>query len=85
MVGDHKGRRGRPWKRLRQQVLGASDVCWLCGDRGADTVDHVLPRSLYPELAEDISNLRPAHRSCNSARGAGHTDRVRIPKNSRSW
>jgi hypothetical protein len=29
--------------------------------------------------------LRPAHRSCNSARGAGHTDRVRIPKNSRSW
>jgi 5-methylcytosine-specific restriction endonuclease McrA len=49
-------------------------ICHLCGEPGADTLDHVDP------LAEDPSgggpeNWLPAHRSCNSSKGrrvAGH-------------
>lgn len=29
------------------------------------------PVNLYPELAYDESNIRPAHASCNRARGQG--------------
>jgi 5-methylcytosine-specific restriction endonuclease McrA len=41
-------------------------ICWICGLPGADTRDHIVP------LSKDSSSLatRPAHRSCNSSRGA---------------
>lgn len=42
--------------------------CHLCGEEGADTMDHLLPRSMGGD--HSLENLRPAHRSCNSARGA---------------
>lgn len=50
-----------------------SDLCWLCGLPGADSVDHVIPLRVLREtgrmdLAEDPANLRPAHLSCNSRR-----------------
>jgi 5-methylcytosine-specific restriction endonuclease McrA len=42
--------------------------CWLCGNAGADTVDHVLPISRGgPHI---LANLRPAHHSCNGRKGA---------------
>jgi hypothetical protein len=64
------GRKGRPWRRLRLEILNESDTCWLCGLPGADTVDHRLPLSKHPELAHDRSNLSPAHKVCNSRKGA---------------
>lgn len=78
-----KGRTGRPWRRVRAQVLAVSDVCHLCGKPGADTVDHVIPLSLGgPPL--DPANLRPAHSRCNSRRGNRMT--ARPPLNtSRQW
>ena len=33
------------------------------------TVDHIKPRSKYPELALEIENLRVLCRSCNSKKG----------------
>jgi 5-methylcytosine-specific restriction endonuclease McrA len=64
-------------------VLASSDVCWLCGLPGADTVDHILPLSLHPELAHDRSNLAPAHNRCNASKGASTT---RTPAaSSRRW
>lgn len=43
-------------------------VCWLCGKAGADTADHITPRSQCG--TDDPDNLRPAHLSpCNSRRG----------------
>lgn len=77
-----KGRTGRPWRRVRQQILAASDVCWLCGKSGATTVDHVIPVSHGGPL-RDPANLRPAHLSCNTARG----NRMRRPRQpmSREW
>jgi 5-methylcytosine-specific restriction endonuclease McrA len=68
MVKSH-GRMGRPWRRLRTEILAQSDICYLCGKPGADTVDHVVPLSVAPERAHDKTNLAPAHRSCNSKKG----------------
>lgn len=53
-------------------------VCWLCGtpidatlqapdDPRGPSVDHVVPLVLGG--SDDLSNLRPAHFSCNSRRG----------------
>jgi 5-methylcytosine-specific restriction endonuclease McrA len=44
-------------------------TCHLCGQDGANTADHLTPRSKGG--SDDVeANLRPAHRSCNIARGA---------------
>ncbi|MCL2795845.1 MAG: HNH endonuclease [Microbacteriaceae bacterium] len=64
--------------------------CWLCGkpidyslpytDPMAFTADHVQPRALGGKL---ISELRAAHRSCNSRRGARaeHSGSVETTRN----
>jgi len=79
------GRQSRAWRKIRLQVLSASTVCWICGHDGADTVDHLIPLSLRPDLAHELSNLAPAHRSCNSRKGARLAeDVVRVPT-SRRW
>lgn len=75
-LNTRRGRSGRPWRRVRAQVLAASRVCWICGHDGSDSVDHLTP------LAEggdplDPTNLAPAHdapcptckRRCNGSRG----------------
>lgn len=71
--------------RLRAEVFARhGDVCHLCGQSGADTVDHLVPRSVASKLHLDISpfdpdNCLPAHRSCNSKRGAGRAVRKKMP------
>lgn len=93
-----KGRRGRPWRRLRLEVLQANPVCSLCGGRidlalpwrnpMSGTVDHVLPLMDYPHLALERSNLRPAHRRCNTSKGAGRSTRsalLTLGRRSRQW
>lgn len=65
--------RGRPYRRRRLEVLSASSRCWICGLLGADSIDHVVPSSVAPELRNSVENMRPAHRVCNSKRGAGRT------------
>ena len=42
-------------------------VCPWCGRPGADTADHVIPKSRGG--LDDLDNLRPAHRCCNVRRG----------------
>ncbi|WP_230972923.1 HNH endonuclease, partial [Gulosibacter hominis] len=44
-------------------------TCWLCGLPGADSADHVIPRSKGGAVY-DLRNLAPAHKRCNLARGA---------------
>ena len=63
----------------RDQCEEANAPCWLCGQpinyhAAANTpnafeLDHFLPQDDYPELALEPSNFRPAHCSCNRARG----------------
>ena len=59
--------RSRQYQYNRRLILTSHPPCALCGDPGADTVDHILPVSKGGTAA--LENLRPAHRKCNSARG----------------
>jgi len=85
MTNRYTGRSSRAWKRLRLRVLEQSDVCWLCGQAGADTVDHIVPLSIAPHLGESPDNVAPAHRSCNSKRGARMPTGARPLPTSRAW
>ena len=85
MVSKYHGRSTRSFKALRLRVLESSNICWLCNQPGADTVDHIVPRSVAPELSEVLENLAPAHRVCNSKRGARFTEGARPFKTSRNW
>lgn len=42
--------------------------CHLCGLPGANTADHLIPVSRWPEGRWVMSNVRPAHHECNSER-----------------
>lgn len=53
---------------LRQTLERYGTTCWLCHLPGADSADHVIPKSLRPDLMWDLDNLRPAHKSCNSSK-----------------
>lgn len=65
-------------RRLRAQVLAEERACWICGLPGtpADplTLDHVLARANGG--VHSRANARAAHRSCNSAKGAGPPRRL---------
>jgi 5-methylcytosine-specific restriction endonuclease McrA len=61
-------RNSRRWRTLSKAILKEDDLCWICGHGGADTVDHLIPVSVEPALAYEMTNLRPAHRGCNTKR-----------------
>lgn len=59
-----------PWRELRYRVLKNGDGrCSLCGVSAKDGailhVDHIKPRSLFPELALDERNLQVLCSECN--------------------
>lgn len=92
MAAANPGREGRPWRRLRLQLLAASDLCRICGHPGSQSVDHLVPLSRGGSPL-DPANLRPAHgvqgcptcgRKCNSARGNGGRRRPAL-RTSRKW
>jgi 5-methylcytosine-specific restriction endonuclease McrA len=56
------------YRRARAVVRATGPACWLCGRPGADTLDHVTP--LAAGGANVPSNWAPAHKGCNSRRGA---------------
>lgn len=74
--------RMRAWYRDSR----AKAPCWLCGQPIDYTLkpsssdqawepDHRLSRRAHPELALDLSNIFPSHRSCNRSRqDRAHTD-----------
>lgn len=63
------------YRAMRERVLADSTRCHLCGDLGADEIDHVVPYADQdPATRDDPStwrpeDFRPAHRRCNAARG----------------
>ncbi len=62
---------GAEWRRVSAQVTAGATACHWCGQpfTGEDpaTADHIVPRARGG--TNDLSNLVPAHRSCNSRRG----------------
>jgi hypothetical protein len=58
------------WKEIRSITLKNNEnKCILCGSRSNLAVDHIKPRSKYPELALDIDNTQILCQSCNSSKG----------------
>jgi 5-methylcytosine-specific restriction endonuclease McrA len=56
------------WRQLRQWVLERDRyVCQLCGEDGADTVDHIL--SAAQGGGNSLDNCQAAHRACNRRKG----------------
>lgn len=57
------------WLRLRQEVINMYGAkCMKCGATNDIAVDHINPRSKYPELELDINNMQVLCRSCNSSK-----------------
>jgi 5-methylcytosine-specific restriction endonuclease McrA len=73
----------REYRRRVLEVRRVGDlVCYLCGAPGADTLDHVVP--VTRGGGNEPDNLRPAHRRCNTLKGAGPPPPRPRPR-SRSW
>lgn len=89
MSAPNAGRRGHRWQRvLRPAVLAqAGGICAICRQRACPTcgalacggrtppgqVDHVVPVTARPDLAEHLGNLRAAHGHCNRQRSTTST------------
>jgi len=69
------------WKRARYVALTTyGNRCQLCGAgpaTGPLHVDHIKPRSLFPERCLDQTNLQVLCESCHSAKGLLFLDDVR--------
>lgn len=62
------------WKKFRFYVLSRKrKICTLCGSDEHLQVDHIKPRSLFPELAFVESNMQLLCRTCNFGKGLGKT------------
>jgi 5-methylcytosine-specific restriction endonuclease McrA len=66
LVESWGGRKAQRYVDLTLSEYGRR--CYLCGLAGADSADHVVPRSLGGAVF-DLRNLGPSHRSCNYRRG----------------
>lgn len=53
------------WRLLRRQILSTSNKCQQCNSNYNLQVDHIKPRSKYPDLALDIKNLQVLCEQCN--------------------
>lgn len=61
----------RRWQRVRYEAIKKyGRKCLACGVKAKEIhVDHVKPRSKYPELALELSNLQTLCRDCNFGKG----------------
>ena len=58
------------WKVLRNRVFQKyPDICMRCGNKNNLEVDHIKPRSKYPNLELDFNNLQILCRDCNLLKG----------------
>lgn len=65
----------RRWRTLSNRLRKASPFCEIPGCTSADlTTDHILPVSVFPELAYEELNCRVICRSHNGRRGSNYTD-----------
>ena len=65
----------REWRTLRARVIACyKRMCMMCGRNPVDDgikihVDHIKPRSKYPELSLDFNNLQLLCEDCNMGKG----------------
>lgn len=77
------GRKAQEYVRMTIEAYGP--VCWLCGLPGADSADHVIPRSKGGAVY-DLLNLGPSHKKCNYARGnRDHAGPAALVESGMTW
>lgn len=85
----------RAYRRALREIQATGSCCVLCGHGGSDSIHHLAPTSLYPDLAADPANWVPAHGvagcptchvRCNQVQGNSLTPApaLRSPR-SRRW
>jgi 5-methylcytosine-specific restriction endonuclease McrA len=73
----------RQWTKIKQRILRRDGfICQYCGQE-ANTVDHVIPRRLNGNDADD--NLVASCRRCNLAKGGRFFVAQRTPPTPRSF
>ncbi|MFC6353929.1 HNH endonuclease [Rothia nasimurium] len=78
---------------LKAHVGRTNEPCWLCGQPIDLMLPYTHPMSFTADHVEAIANggkllseLRPAHRRCNSSRGRKRVDElISRPKTTRTW
>ena len=75
--------KSQAWKEARYAVLRRdAGACSCCGARASDGVrlhvDHIKPRSKYPELQLDITNLQILCEDCNFGKSNYYNDDWRV-------
>jgi len=97
-TSQYAGRSTRRYKTLRAEFRRKCKArnlpCWLCGKPidyelphthpEAFQLDHAIPVSERPELAEDPASCRPSHAQCNMRRGANDPF-IQLGQPSESW
>lgn len=58
-------KKGQPGRIYYDKLISQSKKCPLCGQRVVSSLDHHLPKSIYPTLAVTPINLVPACSDCN--------------------
>lgn len=73
------------WRKLRIKVLRKyGRTCMKCKDTKKIHVDHIKPRSLFPELEMDFENLQVLCKVCNEDKSNHHFTDYRQNKKSAS-
>ena len=68
------------WRIARASALKQYGCqCMKCGSTEHPSVDHIKPRSLYPQLSLDADNLQILCRPCNSSKGNRNEGDYRQP------
>ena len=79
----------RQIRERNRRILAASNICHICGEPGADAIDHVIP--LARGGTDDPTNLKPAHHNTPNSHGTlcNRTKAARLPNatltTSRTW
>lgn len=59
----------KPGREVYEGLKSAARICPYCGHRDVETLDHYLPKALFPVYSVAPVNLVPSCRDCNSEKG----------------
>jgi len=72
--------RSKEWTELKRMVIDRyGAICMCCGSAHRIQVDHIRPKSKYPELSLDFDNMQILCWTCNRKKNFRHETDYRPP------